>query len=133
MTDLPVAPDLVGIVVRDLTDHQWPKDIYFLISFREPQEFIFREEIADLTRQYTNLHVFVTMSRPDETWTGRHGRISKELIVDAVPDVTTHRYHICGPEPMMADVQSMLRELAVPREQVKHEAFGNIQNRGIDW
>jgi ferredoxin-NADP reductase len=112
-------------VLRYLTDRSWPGDIYLLYGVRTAQDIIFREELDYLQRRHPNLRVVITVSRPEGTdWKGRTGRISKELIVESVPDLTSRYVHICGPVPMMEAAKRILAELGVPNERIKTEAFG---------
>ena len=116
-------------VVRYLTDQNWEGEIFLMLSFRRHKDFIFFREIEELEERHRNLHLEVTLSRPEGDWSGPKGRIGKELIANFVPDATTRLFHICGPEPMMRDVQTMLDELGVPKEQVKIEAFGTVKRK----
>jgi ferredoxin-NADP reductase len=112
-------------IARYLTERSWPGDIFFIYGCSIPEEFIFAKDIAELQGANPKLHVTVTMARPEGTdWKGHQGRISKELLVHAVPDIITRRVHICGPQVMMEAVKAMLTELKVPPEQVKTENFG---------
>ncbi len=112
-------------IARYLTERSWPGDIFFIYGCSIPAEFIFAKEIAELQGANPKLHVTVTMSRTEGTdWKGHQGRISKELLVHAVPDIITRRVHICGPQVMMEAVKAILTELKVPPEQVKTENFG---------
>lgn len=112
-------------VTRYLTDRSWPGDIFLLYSCKTPADFVFEEELKYRQRRHPNLHVVTTVSRPEGTdWKGPTGRITKELIAQSVPDITTRRVHICGPKPMMDATAGFLAELGVPKEQVKTEAFG---------
>jgi ferredoxin-NADP reductase len=111
-------------VIRYLTDHGWPGDIFLLYSCRTSRDFIFREELEYLQRRYANLHVVATMTRAAGTeWMGPTGRLTKELIAQNVPNIAARRIHVCGPPPMMEAVQQILAELGVPKEQVKTESF----------
>lgn len=112
-------------VLRYLTDRSWPGDIYLLYSIHSPQDFIFRDELEYLQHRHPNLHVVITASHPEGAeWKGPTGRITKELIVQSVPDLASRYVHVCGPVPMMESIKKMLAELGVPRERVKTEAFG---------
>jgi ferredoxin-NADP reductase len=112
-------------VLRYLTDRSWPGDIYLLYGVRTPQDIIFREELDYLQRRHANLHVVITVSRPEGTdWTGPTGRMTKELITKSVPDLASRYVHICGPVPMMEALKKMLADLGVPSERIKTEAFG---------
>jgi ferredoxin-NADP reductase len=112
-------------VIRYLTDRAWSGDMYLLYVVHAPSDIIFREELEYLPHRHPNLRVVVTVSHPEGTdWKGTTGRITKELIVESVPDVASRYVHICGPVPMMEAVKKVLAELGVPMERVKTEAFG---------
>jgi len=108
---------------RYLTETNWPGTVHLILGFRTPNDFIFREEIAALQERNPNLHLTVTMSRPDEAWEGAIGHIDAALLVAAVPDVVSHRAHICGPPAMM----DALVGLGRPEPQIRTEAFGTIR------
>jgi ferredoxin-NADP reductase len=111
-------------VIRYLTDHGWPKDIFLLYSCRTSRDFIFREELEYLQRRYANLHVVASMTRAAGTeWMGPTGRLIKELIAQNVSNIAARRVHLCGPPPMMEAMQTILAELGVPKEQIKTESF----------
>lgn len=115
-------------VIRYLTDHAWPKDIYLLFSCRTPDQFVFREELENLQRRHPNLHVVATVTRADGTeWPGAKGRITKELIARSVPDPIKRRFHLCGPPAMMDATRALLLELGVQAESIKSEGFGPAQ------
>ncbi len=114
-------------VVRYLTDRSWPGDIFFIYGFRAEGDLIYREQLEYLQRRYPNLHVTLVASAPDPaTWKGATGRITKELIAGAVPEVASRRVHICGPKPMMDSVKQMLAELGVPAENIRTEVFAAL-------
>jgi len=115
-------------VLRYLTDRAWSGDVYYLYSCRTSADFLFRDEIEQRQRRHANLHVFATMTRAAGTvWIGPEGRITKEFIAQFVPRIAQCRVHICGPEPMMAEMRRILDELDVPKSQVKTEAFGTTK------
>ncbi|MAT71042.1 MAG: oxidoreductase [Planctomycetaceae bacterium] len=112
-------------VLRYLTDRSWPGDIYLLYGCSTPQDIVFRQELDYLQRRHPNLHVVITISRPEGSdWKGPTGRITKELIVQSVPDLGSRYVHVCGPVPMMESVKKLLADLGVPKERIKTEAFG---------
>jgi ferredoxin-NADP reductase len=113
-------------VLRYLTDTAWPGEIFFIYSARSPDEIVFREEIEYLERRHPNLHTLVVVSgRPAGTsWLGPEGLLTRELLMNEVPDIASRRIHLCGPPPMMAAVRQQLAELGVPDAQIRTEAFG---------
>jgi glycine betaine catabolism B len=69
----------------------------------------------------------ITMSNAGPDWNGRRGRISKELLIQAVPNLASRRVHVCGPLPMMDAIKALLAELGVSPENVKSEQFGAVK------
>ena len=115
-------------IARYLTETRWSGKIYLILGFRVPRDFIFREEIAALQSSNANLAVTVTMSSPgDEPWSGAVGRIDARLLAATVPDIATHRAHICGPPAMMDAVKVALTGLGIAEANIKTEAFGTIK------
>lgn len=112
-------------VIRYLTDIGWHGGIYLLLCFRTTNDFIFRDELEQLQQRNPNLNVFATMTRAAGTvWMGLKGRFTAEIIQHLVPEIAGRRAHICGPPAMMDAMVGMLKELGVPDELVKTEAFG---------
>jgi ferredoxin-NADP reductase len=112
-------------ITRYLTEQSWDGDIFFIFLCHSPADYMFENEIAALQRANRKLHVAVTVSKPEGTdWTGLRGRITTELLTQAVPDLASRRIHLCGPPSMMEATKAMLTELKVPPGQVKTEAFG---------
>ena len=115
-------------VVRELTDIGWDHEIYFLLSCKTREEFIFREELNYLQQRNPNLRLVVTFSGETEDIEGFHrGRITKELIANSVPGIAGRRVHLCGAPPMADAVTEMLTELGVPSSAIKFEAFGTVK------
>ena len=117
-------------VIRYLTAHGWPGEIVLLYCFRQPQDFIFHEELEYLQRRNPNLRVIAAVTRRGQTpWLGLEGRFTREIIAYSLPKIATYRIHVCGPPPMMEAIRGMLLELGVPKDQIKTEAFGTDQRK----
>jgi len=115
-------------VVRYLTETNWSGKVYLILGFRAPRDFIFRKELDGLQARNANLNVTVTVSKPgNDPWSGHVGRIDAALLASGVPDIAARRVHVCGPQQMMDATKAALRELGVPNERVKTEAFGTVQ------
>ncbi len=113
-------------VVRHLTDMSWPGDIFLVLGIRSTEEFIFREELEYLQRRWPRLHVAASVSARSEgtVWMGLEGPITRATIAQAVPGIERRRVHLCGPPGMTQAIRQVLRDLGVPPEQIKTEAFG---------
>ncbi|MGQ0446281.1 MAG: 2Fe-2S iron-sulfur cluster-binding protein [Beijerinckiaceae bacterium] len=114
-------------VTRFLTERCWPGDIHLILGFRNPGDYLFREEIATLQSRNSRLQVAVTMSDPkDEDWHGPRGHIDQAFLASAIPNIATKRVHLCGPPAMMEAVTGALIGLGMPPRLIKKEAFGTI-------
>ncbi len=112
---------------RYLTEQSWPGDIYFIYSCHTEADFIFQKAIAELEPRNPKLHVVITISQPGPDWKGPRGRITKELLTEAVPDLASRRVHVCGPVTMMDAAKALLLELGVTAENLKSEQFGAVK------
>ncbi len=111
-------------ILRALTDRYWKGEIYLIYCIRYEGEFIFAQELESLCKMYDNLHLCVTISRPqNSTWTGPRGRVTEELLVKTIPNLPGRLCYICGPTPMMETVTALLLKIGVPESRIKSEAF----------
>lgn len=112
-------------IVRYLNDRSWPGEMFLVYACKSSRDFVFEAELAQLERRNAKLQVVATMERTEGTdWMGTRGRISQDLLVQSVPNLTSRRIHICGPPGMMDAVQAILKNLGIPRDHIKTEAFG---------
>jgi len=118
--------------IRYLTDQSWPGRIDLLYACSSMTNIIFKEEL-DYLRRHPNLHVTIVLSKEESSvWTGKRGYITRELLQEAVPDLSQRRIHLCGPPPMMESVKADLAALGVPPAQVHTELFIAPETRGSD-
>ena len=114
-------------VTRALADMGWGGEICLVVGCSDPEHFLFGAEIERLKERNPNLHVFVAMSALKEDLPGfRRGRITKDLLLEWVPDIAARpRIHLCASPRMMDAVKQMLADLGVPSEHIKTESFGS--------
>ena len=122
-------------VLRFLTDRCWEGHVDLIYAAHAPGDFAFREELAALGHRHSNLRVHLTASVPAEDWRGGKGRVTKEMILEAAPEIAASRVHLCGPPSMMKAVAAALAELGVAAKNLKTESFGGSPveaNRSTD-
>jgi ferredoxin-NADP reductase/DMSO/TMAO reductase YedYZ heme-binding membrane subunit len=111
-------------VIRYLTDRCWKGDIYLAYCAKTPADLIFRLELEYLAGRFPNFHPYITLSRAQEPeWTGPRGRLTKDSLMQHIPQLATRLVHICGPTEMMDPVRQMLTEAGVPAANIKTEVF----------
>ncbi len=113
---------------RWLFDTTKDVDVKILASFRTPHDIIFRKELASMAAQRHRFRLALTMTGDCGTsghWMGFTGRINQEMIALFAPDYAERQIFLCGPDPFMAGVRTMLRELDVDRSRLQCESFGS--------
>lgn len=110
--------------IRYLTDQSWTGQIYLIYAAPRLDAVIFQEEFNYLTKRHSNLHITLVLSdEPAQHWGGPRGYITGELLSKLIPEITTHRIHLCGPPAMMDAVKRELAALAFPVVQLHTELF----------
>lgn len=112
-------------IVRYLTDRVWSGDIYFLVIAKAERDIIFHDELCWLKKRFPKLHLCMTLTREElgSMWQGERGRANGALLTRFVPNLVHVPAFICGPDEMMNSTCELLKELGVPKEQIKTEAF----------
>jgi ferredoxin len=78
----------------------------------------------DLQERHDNLHVVITLTNdPDSAWTGARGQITKELLADFIPNFKHGPVMLCGPDPMMTAMRTLVGSMGIPDAEIHQEAF----------
>jgi ferredoxin-NADP reductase len=96
------------------------KKVKLIFGVRYPSDMFYRERIMALAKKLPNFETVLTVSRPDESWTGDKGRVTEHL---EQPSMRAH-YFMCGNQAMINDVNGFLLEKGIPKEQIHFESFG---------
>jgi ferredoxin-NADP reductase/DMSO/TMAO reductase YedYZ heme-binding membrane subunit len=113
-------------ILRYLTDRNWNGRIDMVYSCKTAKDIIFRKELEDLQQRFPNLHLTITLTRPDAAnWNGPSGRIDADLIQRTIPDPANVPFYFCGPSEMLTATTSLLRELGVAESNIRKESFGS--------
>ncbi|MCW5554234.1 MAG: hypothetical protein KIS67_19010 [Verrucomicrobiae bacterium] len=113
--------------VREATRRQLETKITVLYSVRTTNDIIFEHEFRELAQQNTNVNFYVTCTRlhEEDCWTGRRGRITADWVREQVHDMSNTIFYACGPNPLVEFAEDIvLRELGVPKPQMKTEKWG---------
>lgn len=91
---------------------------------RIAEQIMYESELEAMAAEL-DLTVHYTLSEPPAGWTGKTGVIDEalltELLASASPD--NRLYVVCGPTPMIDNVQDILGRLDVPGSRVLFEKF----------
>jgi len=112
-------------MVREFADAAQPVDIVFIHAGRTPKDFVFRSELSHLAERMKGLRLLLLPEdiSNKKSWPGLTGRISKEMLQLAVPDIAERVVMCCGPAPFMRAAKSLSAELGVPVQNYHEESF----------
>lgn len=97
-----------------------------LYSAREPDEVIYRDELANLAAANDGFEEFLTLTRRQPPgWTGYARRIDREMLADvARPLGPDPEVYVCGPTRLVEVVADGLVDVGVPVARIRTERFG---------
>ena len=113
-------------MTRWLCDTATDVDIVFAYSARSPEDIVFRQELEQLDQQHKNLKLAVTTTRcqPGQSWLGYRGRMDEAMVRAIAPDFCDRDVFVCGPNPFMGAIKSLLETMDFPMAQYHEESFG---------
>jgi ferredoxin-NADP reductase/rubredoxin len=111
-------------ICKYVVDRQLDTSVCLLYANRSPEEIVFKSEFDAMENMGRRLKVVYAVSRFDEAWTGRRGRIDAALIREELPDYQERCFFTCGPPQMVEAMGAILRsELRLPEAQIRTENF----------
>ncbi len=96
---------------------------------RNQDSIIFKDKLESLKSQYPErLKVVHVLDAPESGWSGYSGLIVKDMALKLLRENTNLNFQhaeffICGPTPMMKQVEEALNVLQIPKEKVHIEYF----------
>lgn len=120
-TGTGVVP-FISMITHALETLGTKRQIKLFVGFRVRETVFYNEYFEKLQANYPNFEYVVTVSQPDESWTGRKGRITNyyEYVVKQNPDIEAY---ICGSTKMIEDVALRLGNLGVNPNEIYYEKY----------
>ncbi|MFT5788700.1 MAG: NADH oxidoreductase Hcr, partial [Shewanella sp.] len=116
---------------RWLADTQISPDVCFLHSAKSTEDLIFKdslEQIAERSRQFKLNYILENVdAEPCAHVDAEAGRLSADNLQRLVPDFQSRTVFVCGPEPYMAAVKTLLESLSFNMAQFNQESFGSFK------
>jgi len=113
-------------MLRWLADTDAGTDVLLLLSFRNPEDIIYREEIKLIAARHLNIRMAVTLTGGAVSryqWPGLTGRVNEKMIAELAPDLPERMVYLCGPDAFMAECKKNLLKLKLPAEKLFCESF----------
>ncbi len=128
-TGVGLAP-ILGIIKDELenqpsADHpkggkKTKQNIYLLFGVRSEKDVFWKNELEQLSKDFSNFNFDITLSQPDSTdWDGLSGRVTNHLEEHSAE----HKFYLCGSANMVKDVRKILLEKKVEPGDIHFEIF----------
>ncbi|HTP88442.1 MAG TPA: FAD-dependent oxidoreductase [Bryobacteraceae bacterium] len=99
-----------------------PARITLLFGARYPASLLYRAEFDTIAALWPGFRFWPTVTRPDNAWTGRTGRVQQHLL-EAIGDRRDIDVYICGLKEMVDDVRTVLKCVGFDRKQIIVEKY----------
>lgn len=96
--------------------------ITLILGARYQQGLLYREEFEELAAKHPRFRFWPTVTRPDDQWKGRTGRVQPHLL-EALDGRTEGHVYICGLKEMVDDVRAKLKGMGFDRKQIVYEKY----------
>jgi ferredoxin-NADP reductase len=115
----------VRSMLRYVTTKRLNYDMILLYGNNSIEEIIFRDEFGGLAASHPSFKVEHVLSVPNipPDWKGKTGLISKDLVIELVPDYRERLFFISGPPKMVMILVEQLSALKVPQEHIMRDSF----------
>ena len=114
---------LIGII-RYCNDKKLNNKIRFIYSVKTPEEIIYRDELEKIKGSNANFDYVVTITRAENSWRGKKGRVDLDLLKENIENVENCLYYLCGPKEFVDGIILMLQSLGAKKEQIKTDVWG---------
>ncbi|MBD3584739.1 2Fe-2S iron-sulfur cluster binding domain-containing protein [Salinimonas sp. HHU 13199] len=120
-----IAP-LRAMIHEQLLKHKRVMPVTFLYGARTQADLAFQSEFEALSRQFSQFHYCPVLSRPDDNWPGQSGYVQDALVTilhQASFNPGMAEFYLCGPHPLMQDVETLLYRYGVSPANIYKDIF----------
>jgi len=104
-TGTGIAP--IRSMLYDLLDKNFPRSITLFWGLRSQKDLYYQDELEALAKAHRNFSFMTTLSRPENGWQGRSGRVTR-LVEEGMASVKHLAVYLCGNGGMIKDVTAIL-------------------------
>ena len=115
-------------MIREIVECGLNRTVYLFYGNRSFDDIIFHDELTRISERYDAIHYIPVIENPPESYTGKCGYISAEVIREVIGDVTGKSFFICGPQAMYDFCLPEVEKLGIPRRKMRKEMYGAPNN-----
>lgn len=113
-------------MVMDAAKNHLPHKIWLIYSNRRPEDAAFLEDLQRAEKENPNFKLVATMTEMEKSskpWAGKRGFVDKQMIHDAVGDMTEPIFYMAGPPGMIGAMHKLLLDAGVSEDDIRAEEF----------
>ncbi|MEI7579283.1 MAG: FAD-dependent oxidoreductase [bacterium] len=119
-TGTGVVPFL-AMIRHALVNLNSKRKITLFIGFRFADQIFYLAFLEKLAIQYPNFQFILSLTRPDDSWQGKKGRIYEHF--DLIEHPENSVAYLCGSRDMVQDLTDRLEKLGFQKERIHFEKF----------
>jgi len=112
-------------IIRYISDVGLSNAVTLLYWVRARKDIIFESELQRLKGALSNFRYVVSLSQPEQDWTGPTGRFTAEFAFDQLRDLQSPTFFLCGPKGFMENARQILTPRGVAPANIMQESFGD--------
>lgn len=115
-------------MLKYLLDTRQQRDIVLIYANRRANEIAYGDVLraAQETLSAKVLYTLTDLAAIPQQWNGLRGRITEEMVHQAIPDFHERTFYLSGPPAMVTNYERVLKNLGVPRRQIKRDYFAGL-------
>ena len=115
-------------MLKYLLDVQERRDIILFYANKTANDIVYKD-ILSAAQANLGIKTFYTLTDTTgipRNWPGFVGRISEQMILDAVPDYQERTYYLSGPPDMVRAYEQTLKNMKIKSDQIKKDFFPGL-------
>ncbi|MBL4941283.1 MAG: 2Fe-2S iron-sulfur cluster binding domain-containing protein [Colwellia sp.] len=101
------------------------RPIHFFYGARKESDLLYAKEFYQLALEHEYFHYYPTLSQANDEWLGAtgYGQQLLELNLDNLDSIDNLEFYLCGPQSMMTETMSLLKEKGVQESDIAFDVF----------
>lgn len=115
-------------MLKYLLDTGQKRDIVVVYANRTAREIAYQDILRAATTRL-GVHVVYTLTDPQAVsrqWNGLVGRVTEQMLMEAIPDYPERLYYLSGPPAMVRAYEQVLKTMQIRSSQVKKDFFPGL-------
>jgi ferredoxin-NADP reductase/mono/diheme cytochrome c family protein len=118
-------------ILRYIDDLCLETTVTLLYCVRTSNDIMFRGELEELRARLKNFQYHLLLSQPHTEWPGPRGHVRREFVENAVGNIASRDFFLCGPPSFMETSRAILTDLGVKAEHIQQESFSSAVPKSV--